>query len=65
VHDHGPQSDEAKQRDVGRERRFELLIHHRSAAVLDDDGLVVEGADVRERLHENPSLVDDLLHNRP
>ena len=56
VHDDGIHADELQHHDVARESRLEVRLDHRVAAVLDDDRLVVEALDVRQRLGENLRL---------
>ena len=52
VHDHRVEADVLEEHDVGRERLAELLLAHRRAAVLDDDGAAVELPDVGKRLEK-------------
>ena len=55
VHDHGPHADLAHQHDVFGEQGERIVLRRtgqRIAAVLDDDDLVGETTDVRERLDE-------------
>ena len=56
VHDHGIHADELQHHHVAREARLERRLGHRIAAVLDDDGLVVEAPDVRKRFGEDLRL---------
>jgi hypothetical protein len=57
VDHHHVHSDELEENHVARETLLEVLIGHRIAAILDDDGLAVETFDVRECLGENGSFV--------
>ena len=52
----GIHADELQHHDVAREARLERGLGHRVAAVLDDDGLVVEALDVGQRLGEDLRL---------
>ena len=52
VDDDRVHADVLEQHDVARELLLELGVDHRRAAVLDDDGLAVELADVRQRLEQ-------------
>ena len=56
VHDDRIHADELQHHDVAREAGLELRLGHRVAAVLDDDRLVVEAPDVRQRLGEDLRL---------
>ena len=47
------QPDELQHRHVARESRLQLVVGHRVAAELDDDRLLVEAADVRQRFGED------------
>jgi hypothetical protein len=63
VDDHRVQSHVLEQHHVGGEGFAELLLPHRGAAVLDDDGLAVELLDVGQRLQQRldvPGLVSHL-----
>jgi hypothetical protein len=62
VHDHRVHADELEQHDVLRERLLELVVGHRVAAVLDDDGLAVKAPDVGQRLVKNRGFVDQVVH---
>ena len=61
VHDDRVHADEAHEHDVLREQVGERGILHRVAAVLDDDGLARELADVRQRLGEDRGLLVDVV----
>ena len=50
------ESDQLEQDDIAREALLEMIVGHRVAAVLDDDGLAVEALDVGERFGENGGL---------
>src|SRR6185312_1422565 len=56
-------SDIFQQHDVLREARFELLVFHRMTAVFDDEGLAVEALKVRQGLHQDLSLADEVFHH--
>jgi hypothetical protein len=58
---HRVDADELQQHDVVGEARLEPVLRHRVAAVLDDDGLAVEAADVRQRLGEDLRLLGGLV----
>ena len=51
VHHHGINADVLEQHDVLGEAGFELLVFHRIAAILDDEGLAVEALKIGQRLH--------------
>ena len=51
--DHRVEADVLEQHDIGGERLAQLLLAHRSAAVLDHDGAAVELPDVGKRLEED------------
>ena len=53
VDDDGVDPDVLHHDDVQGKELLQLVIHHGMAAVLDDDRLVVETADVRQRLEKN------------
>src|SRR3990172_4261405 len=53
VHDHGVDPHVAEQDDVEGEGFLQVRLLHGRAAVLDDEGLALEGADVREGLHQD------------
>ena len=57
VHDDRVHADQPHEHDVLREQVGERGILHRVAAVLDDDGLARELADVRQRLGEDRRLL--------
>ena len=57
VHHDRVQADQLEQHDVFREVLLQRRLGHRVAAVLDDDGLAVELADVRQRLRQDLGLV--------
>jgi hypothetical protein len=61
VHDDRLESDVLEQDHVHRERRAQLRVGHGVTAVFDDDGLVEEAPDVRQRLDQDLRLVDQLL----
>jgi hypothetical protein len=56
VDDDGVHPDELQHHDVAGESGLEMRLDHRVAAVFDDDRLVVEALDVRQRLGENLRL---------
>ena len=56
VDDHRVHADELQHHHVAREARLELWLRHRIAAVFDDDDLVVEALNVRERLGKDLRL---------
>ena len=56
VHDHGVHADQLQHHDVAREAGLQVGVGHRVAAVLDDDGAIVEAADVGQRLGEDLRL---------
>jgi hypothetical protein len=56
VHDHRVHADQLQQHHVVREALLQLLVGHRVAAVLDDDRLAVEAADVGQRLGQDVGL---------
>ena len=62
VDDHGPDPDEAQQEHVLGELLLQVGLLHGRPAVLDDEGLALERADVRQRLDEDLGAADDLLH---
>ena len=51
-----------EQRDVLGKARLQLLVDHRLAAVLDDEGLAVEASDVGEGLEEDLRFARQRLH---
>jgi len=53
VDDHGVDADQAQEDHVQSERLLEVRPLHRGAAVLDDEGLAAELADVRQRLQQD------------
>ena len=57
VHDDGADADVLHQRDVLHDLLLEVLVDHRIAAVLDDDGLAIEFLDVGQRLDEDGCLI--------
>jgi len=57
VHDDRVHADQLHQRHVAGEAALQGFVGHGGATVLDDDGLVVEATDVRQRLGENPGDV--------
>jgi hypothetical protein len=57
VNHHDVHPDEFEENHVAREALFEVLVGHRTAAILDDDGLAVETFDVRKCLGENGGFV--------
>ena len=64
VDDHRVDADVLQQHDVLREALLELVVGHRVAAVLDDDGLAGEAPDVRQRFEQDLGLVDQVVHWR-
>jgi hypothetical protein len=56
VHDHRFHADQAKQRDVASEAGLERRIDHRIPAQADHQRLAVVGANVGQRLGENPGF---------
>ncbi len=62
VDHHRVEADVFHQDDVLGEALLEPLLDHGVAAVLDDDGLVVEALDVGQRLHQDVGFFDQLLH---
>ncbi len=56
VDDHRVHSDQLQHDDVARETCLQRGLRHRVAAILDDDGLVVEPPDVRQCLGEDLRL---------
>jgi hypothetical protein len=53
VHHHRVHADQLQQHHVLGEGSISVALGHRVAAVLDDDGLVVEALDVRQRLGQD------------
>ena len=56
VHDDRPQPGQAQEDDVLRERRLELVVDHRVAAVLDDDQGPAEALEPGQRLDQGQRL---------
>ncbi len=56
MHDDGLDADPAEVGHVGGEGVLELVADHRVAPVLDDDDLVAEAAQPRQRLDEGRGL---------
>ena len=57
VHDDRIHADEPQQRDVAREALLQHGIRHRAAAEADDERRRVERPDERQRLGEDPGLL--------
>jgi hypothetical protein len=57
VNNHDVHADELEENDVARKTLLEVLVGHRVAAILDDNGLAVETFDVRQCLGENGGCV--------
>ena len=57
MHDDGANADVLHQGDILHDLLLEVLIDHRIAAVLDDDGLSVKFLDVGQRLDEDGCLI--------
>jgi len=53
VHDDRVHAHQLEQHDVAREARLEIFIHHGVAAILDHQGLALEGADIRQGLAQD------------
>ena len=56
VDDDDVEADQFKQHDIAGEAGFQVLVGHRIAAVLDDDGLAVETLDVGQGFGEDSGL---------
>ncbi len=56
VHDDDVEADQLEQHDVAREALLQVLVGHRVAAVLDDDGLAVETLDVGQGFGQDGGL---------
>ena len=65
VHDDRVEPDVLHQHDVGGEPFFQRRVGHGLAAVLQHDGLAGEGPDVRQGLHQDVRLPDQLVHAIP
>ena len=59
VHHHRIHAHQLEQHHVARERSLQRCVGHGVAAVLDDDGLVVEALDVGQRLGQDLCALPD------
>ena len=62
---HRIDADILEQDDILGEARFELLVFHGVAAILDDEGLAVKALEIGQRLHQHLSLADKVVHDLP
>ena len=62
---HRIDADVLEQDDILGEARFELLVFHGVAAILDDEGLAVEALEIGQRLHQHLSLADKVSISAP